>query len=222
MAIQLAIVEDDERVIDQVCGLLQGSALVRLLGVARNRYQAEKLITGVEADVYLMDLGLPDVDGVDLIEQVKRRSVDTKVLVLSTFADQKHVMRSFRAGADGYLLKDEVDASLLEKVVRTFNGQAPVNPLVSKVMLERMRTLDAKEKPQVNVQKVLEDLQISSKEWSVLKLLIEGMSITGIAERLFISPHTVNQHLRSIYKKMGVTSRAMAVHVAYLHGLMEV
>ena len=222
MAIQLAMVEDDEAVIDQVHRLLQGNNLVRLVGVARNRYQAEKLISGVDADVYLMDLGLPDVDGVDLIEQVKNRSPDTKVLVLSTFADQKHVMRSFRAGADGYLLKDEVDVALTEKVVRTFNGQAPVNPLVSKVMLERMRLLDAKEKPLVHVQKVLDDLQITGKEWAVLKLLIEGMSITGIAERLFISPHTVNQHLRSIYKKLGVTSRAMAVHVAYVHGLMDV
>lgn len=142
-------------------------------------------------------------------------------MVLSTFGDSKHVMRSLRAGARGYLLKDEIQPSLVEKLVSAHNGQAPLSPAVAQLVVERISMLENNVRPQVDREKVLRDLGMGEREWEVLRLLIEGLPIVEIGRRLSISHHTVNQHLRSVYRKLGVKSRAMAANAARLHGLID-
>jgi len=221
MSISLGIIEDDENVLSYLMNIFSNPSQVKLKAVARNRAQAIHLIRSQDVDVVLLDLGLPDVDGFDLMEEIKQKDVNIKVLVLTTFANPKHVFKSFRLGADGYLLKEEVREGLIEKIVQTVNGQAPVSPMISKLMLSRLNALEEGAKPKVDVSAKLVELGLSGKEWSVLKLLAEGHAINAIGNRLAISPHTVNQHLRSIYRKLGVTTRAMAVHAAYINGLLE-
>lgn len=155
------------------------------------------------------------------MEEIKNKDKSSKVLVLTTFANPKHVFKSFKMGADGYLLKEEVREGLIEKIVQTVNGQAPVSPLISKLMLSRLNELEVGVRPQVDVSAKIAEYGLSPKEWSVLKLLAEGHAINAIGNRLAISPHTVNQHLRAIYRKLGVTTRAMAVHTAYISGLLK-
>lgn len=221
MSISLGIIEDDENVISYLMNIFSNPSQVKLKAIARNKAQAIHLIRSQELDLILLDLGLPDVDGFDLMEEIKQKDSSIKVLVLTTFANPKHVFKSFKLGADGYLLKEEVREGLIDKIVQTVNGQAPVSPLISKLMLTRINELEGGVKPQVDVSAKLTEFGLSNKEWSVLRLLAEGHAINAIGNRLTISPHTVNQHLRSIYRKLGVTTRAMAVHSAYVNGLLE-
>lgn len=221
MSISLGIIEDDENVISFLMNIFANPSQVKLKAVARNKAQAIHLIRTQDLDLVLLDLGLPDVDGFDLMEEIKNKDKSSKVLVLTTFANPKHVFKSFKMGADGYLLKEEVREGLIEKIVQTVNGQAPVSPLISKLMLSRLNELEVGVRPQVDVSAKIPEYGLSPKEWSVLKLLAEGHAINAIGNRLAISPHTVNQHLRAIYRKLGVTTRAMAVHTAYISGLLE-
>lgn len=221
MSISLGIIEDDENVISYLMNIFSNPSQVKLKAVARNKAQAIHLIRTQDLDLVLLDLGLPDVDGFDLMEEIKNKDQNIKVLVLTTFANPKHVFKSFKMGADGYLLKEEVREGLIEKIVQTVNGQAPVSPLISKLMLSRLNELEVGVRPQVDVSAKIAEYGLSPKEWSVLKLLAEGHAINAIGNRLAISPHTVNQHLRAIYRKLGVTTRAMAVHTAYISGLLE-
>ncbi len=221
MSISLGIIEDDENVISFLMNIFANPSQVKLKAVARNKAQAIHLIRTQDLDLVLLDLGLPDVDGFDLMEEIKNKDKSIKVLVLTTFANPKHVFKSFKMGADGYLLKEEVREGLIEKIVQTVNGQAPVSPLISKLMLSRLNELEVGVRPQVDVSAKIAEYGLSPKEWSVLKLLAEGHAINAIGNRLAISPHTVNQHLRAIYRKLGVTTRAMAVHTAYISGLLE-
>ena len=221
MSIAVVIIEDDPAVMKRLVDVISNSSFCEVVGVARNRGEAMAAILANRADLYLIDLGLPDADGVELIQLVRERCPESHSMVLSTFGDSKHVMRSLRAGARGYLLKDEIQPSLVEKLVSAHNGQAPLSPAVAQLVVERISMLENNVRPQVDREKVLRDLGMGEREWEVLRLLIEGLPIVEIGRRLSISHHTVNQHLRSVYRKLGVKSRAMAANAARLHGLID-
>jgi len=221
MSIAVVIIEDDPAVMKRLVDVISNSSFCEVVGVARNRGEAMAAILANRADLYLIDLGLPDADGVELIQLVRERCPESRSMVLSTFGDSKHVMRSLRAGARGYLLKDEIQPSLVEKLVSAHNGQAPLSPAVAQLVVERISMLEDNVRPQVDREKVLRDLGMGEREWEVLRLLIEGLPIVEIGRRLSISHHTVNQHLRSVYRKLGVKSRAMAANAARLHGLID-
>ena len=221
MSIAVVIIEDDPAVMKRLVDVISNSSFCEVVGVARNRGEAMAAILANRADLYLIDLGLPDADGVELIQLVRERCPESRSMVLSTFGDSKHVMRSLRAGARGYLLKDEIQPSLVEKLVSAHNGQAPLSPAVAQLVVERISMLENHVRPQVDREKVLRDLGMGEREWEVLRLLIEGLPIVEIGRRLSISHHTVNQHLRSVYRKLGVKSRAMAANAARLHGLID-
>ena len=221
MSIAVVIIEDDPAVMKRLVDVISNSSFCEVVGVARNRGEAIAAILANRADLYLIDLGLPDADGVELIQLVREKCPESRSLVVSTFGDSKHVMRSLRAGARGYLLKDEIQPSLVEKLVSAHNGQAPLSPAVAHLVVERISMLENNVRPLVDREKVLRDLGMGEREWEVLRLLIEGLPIVEIGRRLSISHHTVNQHLRSVYRKLGVKSRAMAANAARLHGLID-
>ncbi|SEK21522.1 DNA-binding response regulator, NarL/FixJ family, contains REC and HTH domains [Roseateles sp. YR242] len=221
MSIAVAIIEDDPMILKRLIDVISSSTLCEVVAVGKNRTEAVAAILANRADLYVVDLGLPDVDGVDLIRLIAEKCREARSVVVSTFADTKHVMRSLRAGACGYLLKDEIHPALVEKLVCAHNGQAPLSPAVSQMIVERVQALENNVRPQVDRQKVLHDLGMGEREWEVLRLLVEGLPIVEIGRRLAISPHTVNQHLRSIYRKLGVNSRARAANVARTLGLVD-
>ncbi|WAC71065.1 response regulator transcription factor [Roseateles sp. SL47] len=221
MSIAVAIIEDDPMILKRLIDVISASTLCEVVAVGRNRSEAVTAIMADRADLYVVDLGLPDVDGVELIRLIADKCREARTVVVSTFADGKHVMRSLRAGACGYLLKDEIHPALVDKLVCAHNGQAPLSPAISQTILERLRALENHERPQVDRQKVLQELGLGEREWEVLRLLVEGLRIVEIARRLAISPHTVNQHLRSIYRKLGVNSRARAASVARTLGVID-
>lgn len=221
MSIAIVIIEDDQTVMKRLVDVISNSSFCEVVGVAKNRGEAVAAILANRADLYVVDLGLPDVDGVDLIRLVKEKCPEARSIVVSTFGDSKHVLRSLRAGASGYLLKDEIQPAMVEKLVSAHNGQAPLSPAVAKVVIDHHAALESNERPQFDREKVLKAFGMGDREWEVLRHLVEGYPIVEIGRRLSISHHTVNQHLRSVYRKLGVKSRAMAANAARVYGLID-
>lgn len=223
MSVVVGVIEDDTHVIEHVLRLIRQSANLRLGGVASSRAQALALIGAGACDVFLLDIGLPDVDGLDLVAAVQERSPDAKIIVVTSYSNAKQILRSVRLGVAGYILKYELGDDLERKIIEAYNGKNPVSAEVSSHLFKRLAELEAGEPvgKRVNVDAKAAELGLSTREWAVLQRLIKGLSIAQIGEHLNISPHTVNQHLRSIYSKLGVTSRSMAVSAAISHGLVE-
>lgn len=219
MTVIVGIIEDDRTVSDHLSTLLLQSPQLRLGGVANNRAQAIGLIRSGKCDVILLDIGLPDVDGLDLVAEIQQATPDAKIIVVTTYSNSKQILRSFRMGVAGYLLKYEVDKDLEKKIIQAYNGAKPVSAEISSHLVKRIEELETGEKAPINAEAKAVEMGLSPREWTVLRLLSEGLPIAGIANRLNLSAHTVNQHLRSIYTKLGVSSRSMAVHVAMTHGL---
>lgn len=221
MTIAVSIIEDDHSVRQHLVSVINESPLCTLVGTARNKAEAVKLIVENQTDIYLVDLGLPDVDGVDLIADIKARCQDARSLVLSTFGDAKHVNRSIRAGAMGYLLKEERSPALIDKIVSLHNGIAPISPSIATILINQLGSAKAMPRDTIAKKDAIARARLAAREVIVLEYLSAGLSIAQIADRLFISTHTVNQHLRNIYRKLDVRSRAMAVHTARQHGILD-
>ena len=219
MSIAVSIIEDDHTVRQHLIEVIKSSPLCTLAGTARNRAEAMAIIDKNTTDIYLVDLGLPDVDGVDLIANIKENCEGAQSLVLSTFGDARHVSRSIRAGAMGYLLKEERSDNLIEKIVSLSNGLSPASPSITKILFQQLGGGTVIQYTEATRKEAIANLGLGAREVSVLELLATGLSIIHIADRLFISTHTVNQHLRSIYRKLGVRSRSMAVHAAQKNGV---
>lgn len=218
MTLTVTIIEDDAQIRADLVNLINASNRCELIGSASNGAEAKVLIAEDKTDVYLVDLGLPDADGVDLIALIKSSCVSARSLVLSTFGDTKHLKRCIRAGASGYLLKDEANLELINKIVKTHNGESPVSPALVKLLFRQISEQEEKKESNNNFAK----FALAPRELAVMNLLIQGLSVFNIGDKLRISTHTVNQHLRSIYQKLDVHSRAMAVSIAIQNGFLEI
>jgi DNA-binding NarL/FixJ family response regulator len=217
LAISVVIIEDDPIVLSYLSVLINDSPLCELVGTASNNAQAEKLIAA-NADVYLVDIGLPDVSGIDLMRQIKSKCPNAFVMVLTSLADMRHVMQSIEAGASGYLLKDDQPEELIGKLVSLYNGNSPLSPSVAKLLIKKITESNQQEPAGPNYE-MLEKLGLSRREYEVLLELRSPMPVKLIAEKLNISYFTVNQHVRRIYQKLKVGTRSGALSKATEYGL---
>lgn len=218
MAIAVAIVEDDPVVREGVVDVLKVSNLLLVVGAVGTAHEALALNTRCRVDVFLVDIGLPDMVGNQLIAKLRRDVKGPQCMVLSSFGDARHINESLRVGASGYILKDEISPSLVEKIVKLHNGGVPLSPAVARVIVDQLgrsaRIAGTKRR-----ESAIQEWGLARREVEVLEHLEMGLPVALIADKLKVSPNTVNQHLRSIYRKMNVHSRAMAVYAARAAGL---
>jgi DNA-binding NarL/FixJ family response regulator len=219
MPISVSIIEDEDLTREHLACLVSSSNLCRLAGSASSGKAARELIEQNISDVYLVDLGLPDVDGIELISLIKVSCREAQIMVLSTLGDARHIDRSIRAGATGYLLKDRAYSDLVEQIVRLHNGECLVSPSLIKNIFKSLASSSASghNLSDHGFQKFL----LSPRETAVMRMLVGGLPVVAIADSLNVSSHTINQHLRSIYRKLEVHSRSRAVAVAVQNGFLE-
>ena len=148
LTLTVSIIEDDAQIRAHLVDLINASNRCDLMGSASNGAEAKVLISQNKTDVYLVDLALPDADGVDLIALIKSSCPAARSLVLSTFGDSKHINRSIRAGASGYLLKEEANLALIEKIVTLHNGESPVSASLVKLLFGQISFQDQKKREQ--------------------------------------------------------------------------
>ncbi|WP_396270552.1 response regulator [Ideonella sp.] len=218
MAIAVAIVEDDPLVRGGVVKVLNGSNLLHVVGAVGTAHEALALNARYSVDVFLVDIGLPDMMGNQLIAKLRLQAKWPQCMVLSSFGDARHINESLRSGASGYILKEEISPSLVEKIVKLHNGGVPLSPAVARVLVDQLSrtSLTSREERR---EAAIQDWGLAPREVEVLDHLATGLPVALIADKLNVSPNTVNQHLRSIYRKLNVHSRAMAVYAARAAGI---
>lgn len=209
------IVEDEPRIAAHVAHGVTTHGGLSLLGTAGSLAEARALLDH-DADLFILDLGLPDGNGIDLIEEIRaRRGPGPKVLVLSVLGDQTTVLAAVLAGADGYLLKDLDSLDIGQQAAAALSGGAPLSPSIAAYVLRYLRGQPEQPKPDDG------DPDLSPREYELLQLLARGQSNRQAAEALSLSPHTVGDHVKSIYRKLGVSSRGEAMVRAFRSGLLR-
>jgi DNA-binding NarL/FixJ family response regulator len=209
---------DDQRVIREGLAMLLGLLPdVEVVGTAANGEEALALAAELRPDVILMDLRMPKVDGVEATRRLRASHPEIKVVVLTTYADDRSVLEAVRAGALGYLTKDAGADEIREALQRVVDGQASLDPAVQKHLLEAIATTT-----NVTVDPPASELPdgLTPREAEVLGLIGAGLSNAEIATQLFVSEATVKSHVNHMLPKIGARDRAQAVGYAYRHGLV--
>ncbi|WP_245932452.1 response regulator [Isoalcanivorax indicus] len=207
--ISLAMVEDDPQFRHAVRRAVEATDDIRLTAEAGNCAQANTLLDGPAHDVLLVDLGLPDGSGISVIQAARRRWPDCAIMVATLFDEAQPVLDSVRAGATGYLLKDALPPQVAAHIRMLHQGGSPISPMIARHLLVEI----APETPQP-------ETALSAQEQNVLALISQGHAMADIAQRLGVSPWTVQTYIRRIYQKLGVNSRAGAVSEAWRLNLL--
>lgn len=209
---RVAIVEDDAILREELARVVTGAEGMDVVGTAETLGAGQALLASTP-DVLLVDLALPDGNGVDLIAEARTKIPAIKIVVVSIFGDARSVVRAIEAGADGYLLKG-ADPREAEAAIRSvLEGGAPISPAVASHILTRMRERTAT--------RAELDAPLTEKEVAVLTDLAKGFRYKEVARLHGISPHTVADHVKSIYRKLAVNSRSEAVFEAVQAGLIK-
>lgn len=219
-AIHVAIVEDDPNVCDALRRVLQAAPDLHLSAVVGTRQEGLALLQGPPADVLLVDLGLPDGSGIDVIRAAVRQWPSCNIMVSTNFGDETHVIRSIEAGAAGYLLKDSSPSKMIDEIRSVASGGSPITPIIARQVLARFRQgapgkADAPE-PSADSPSLL-----SAREKEVLNFITKGFTTQEIARLMQLSHFTVRTFVRRIYSKLKVSSKAEAIYEARSQGLLE-
>ncbi len=222
--ISIIIIEDEPEFRRRFAQIIESEPTMRLAGVAANKRDAQALIDREQFDVMLIDLGLPDGTGIDLIRNVSQKKPDVDIMVVTVFGDEQHVVSSIEAGATGYILKDSTPADVISCIRLLRAGGSPVSPVVARSVLRAIRSRMGAAGTSVGTvsrSPNTESNPLSGRETEILQLLAKGMSFNEIGEILGISPHTVTAHIKKIYRKLAVHSRGEAVYEASQMGLLR-
>jgi DNA-binding NarL/FixJ family response regulator len=199
--IHVAIIDDDAEIRTLLQYMIGHSEGFQCTGSYGRCDDALAVIENDPPDVVLMDIGMPGKSGIECVGELKARFPDIQVLMLTVYSDDEKIFQSLRAGAVGYLLKKTPSDKLLAAIRDAFAGGAPMSSEVAQRVLNYFR--------ESRPSKILASL--SEREIEVLEALKEGHSYKAIAEKLFLSVHTVRFHLHNIYAKLHVSSRSEAV-----------
>ena len=211
---------DDQRVVREGLAMLLGLLPdVEVVGTAADGEQALALAGELRPDVILMDLRMPRVDGVEATRRLRASHPEIKVVVLTTYADDRSVIDALRAGALGYLTKDAGADEIRQALQRVASGQASLDPAVQMHLVEAIATTATATTTDAKPVAELPD-GLTPREAEVLGLIGAGSSNTEIAAQLFVSEATVKSHVNHMLPKIGARDRAQAVGYAYRHGLV--
>ncbi|MFJ3055392.1 response regulator [Herbaspirillum sp. NPDC087042] len=221
----MALVEDDTHVQIAFQHALAQAADMHLLSVSGTLAQARLALAAAAPDVLLVDIGLPDGCGIELIRLVHAQYPQCNIMVCTTFGDEDHVMQSIEAGASGYLLKDSAAANIVTEIRNLQAGGSPISPLIARQVLLRFRGNAARNQAAVPaVQAVAESARqeapagLSARETEVLEFITRGFTAEEIAGLMGITRNTVLTFIRRIYAKLEVHSKTEAIFEARSRG----
>jgi DNA-binding NarL/FixJ family response regulator len=208
---QVWVVEDNDEFRKELTRLIERSEVFQCEeSFASCEPALDLLRTGALPDLILMDIGLPGMDGIEGIRRAKEISPSVKIVMLTVFEDTDSIMQAIAAGASGYLHKSAHIEEAIESLTSILNGGAPMSPQVARKMLEVFAEISA---PAANY-------SLTPREHEILKFLVDGLTKKEIADKLFLSFHTIDNHLRNIYVKLRVQSRSSAVSKALKERLL--
>jgi DNA-binding NarL/FixJ family response regulator len=217
VTIKVLVCDDQALVRDGFRLILESRADdIEVVGEAADGAEAVELAGRVDPDVILMDVRMPNVDGVEATRRLVAGGSRARIVILTTFDLDEYVYQAIGAGASGFLLKDVHPAQLVDAIRVIAAGDALLAPSVTRRLLDRFApTLPREDKPPPAL------ASLTGRELEVLKLLATGLSNAELAGRLFVSETTVKSHISSVLRKLGVRDRVQAVVLAYQAGLVH-
>lgn len=225
--ISIVLVEDDPQTRDYLSGLIESSPRLKLLASFDTGNAALQFLTLQGCDVLLVDLGLPDRSGLDVIRYAADCHENCDIMVITVFGDESHVLRSIEAGATGYLIKESSAAELLQHIETLRAGGSPISPVIARQLLTKMRPAPAGQPPAPpsapagQGADVAQSRKLSEQEIRVLNYIAKGFSVSEIGELMELSPHTVSTYVKRIYRKLSVSSKTEAVFEGSILGLID-
>ncbi len=216
MTIRVLVVDDETLVRDGISLMLGVESDIDVVGEARTGVEAVALARDKHPNVVLMDIRMPDMDGLEATARIIDDDSSVRVIILTTFDPDEYVYEALRAGASGFMLKDAPRHELVSAVRTVFDGGAMLSPTITSRLIGRFaRRLEVDTSTSNRLD------QLSDRERDVLVEIARGRSNDEIAQRLFIGAATVKSHINHVFTKLGVRDRAQAVAFAYESGLVE-
>jgi DNA-binding NarL/FixJ family response regulator len=213
--IRVLLVDDQELVRSGFRLILEQADGIQVAGEAADGREAVRLGKELNPDVVLMDVRMPELDGIEATRRLRQAGVDARVLVLTTFDLDEYVYSAMRAGASGFLLKDAPREQLVTAIRTVARGEALLAPAITRRLIERFvdRPAPAEATPAL--------AELSARELEVLRLVARGLSNGEIADELVIGEATVKTHVANVLRKLGLRDRVQAVVLAYESGVVE-
>ncbi len=215
LSIRVLLADDQALVRSGFRLVLETRSDLEVVGEADDGAQAVELAGTTRPDVILMDVRMPNLDGIEATRRIVGDGNGARILVLTTFDLDEYVYEAIRAGASGFLLKDVRPGDLIDAIRLIADGNALLGPTVTKRLLERF----ADDRPRIGDPVALE--RLTAREREILCLLATGFSNAEIAQQLFLGETTVKTHVSSVLRKLGVRDRVQAVIVAFDAGLVR-
>jgi DNA-binding NarL/FixJ family response regulator len=209
--ISVIVVEDRTRIRETIVDLINETDGLRCAAAYGSCEALLEHLGEAPPDVILMDIGLPGMSGIDGVKAVKARFPDVDILMHTVFDDDEKIFQSILAGASGYVLKNAESEELI-RAIREIRVGAPMSASIARRMLAMMRGKETRP---------TDELNLTPRELEILQWLVEGLSYKKIAEKLFISPLTVQSHIKKVYEKLQVHSKSAAVSKALKYKLFE-
>lgn len=211
--IRLVLIEDYKLIRIGIRMVLEGDSQLEVVGEAETSAQGLQLIQQLKPDVVILDLGLPDMDGLQLTLEIRKLNKDIKILILTSHDTEEEVIQALSAGANAYCLKDIVSERLIEVVKSVCEGAIWLDPGIASRALKLFSQT-------ANKRSLFSRAALTAKEREVLRLIVEGMSNNQISKALGISLHTAKAHVCSILQKLSVQDRRQAAVKAVQHSLV--
>ena len=217
---RVLIVEDDAAFRKRYAEMLSHDASFEVVASVGTGGEGLAMLDLREPDVLLVDLGLPDISGIEVIRHANQTLPKCECMVVTVFGDEEHVLASIEAGAAGYLLKDASEESFIAGIRELINGGSPISPIIARRLLKRFQSesgsaaVDAASESSSGV-------ALSVREKEILLLASKGFNYPEMGKLMGISPHTVTSHVKKIYRKLAVHSRGEAVFEANRMGLIR-
>jgi DNA-binding NarL/FixJ family response regulator len=210
--IRILIADDHPVVREGLMSMLNRQEDFEVVGEAKNGVEAVNKAKELAPNVVLMDLRMPELDGVEAIRQIKAARPSTQIIILSTYSDDEYIFRGIEAGARAYLLKDAPREELFKAIRTVYRGESLIQPVVASKLLARLTELS---------RRAPSGEELSERELEVLRLMAKGSANKEISAQLSISQSTVKTHISSIFQKLGVNDRTGAVTEALKKGIIS-
>lgn len=217
---KIYLIEDDRSVHRFVQTALQLRPDWTLVGYSDTFAHAASEAPKSDADVYLVDLGLPDGAGEDILTLLSNKKPDAELLVFTVFGDERRLINALSRGATGYVLKGCRTDELIDAIANIRGGGAPISPLLARMLLKRFKRVAEDEEPEETPVAAVWQQDLSDRETEVLKLVAQGYINREIAERLGVGVETVATFIKRMYRKLAIKSRVEAVKAAQARGLL--